>query len=107
MGKGEVTMTGHVTAADWGPDDDVTAVKIETENDEYDVVGDEMGEELYDLLDCEVEVTGVVEVEMDGTKSIAVSSYEVISENTDYFDDRFWYVDDWVDSGNEQGQTPI
>ena len=102
MGKGEVTITGYVTAADWGPDDDVTAVRIESENDEYDVVGDEMGEELYDLLDSEVEVTGVVEEDMGGTKSIAVTSYEVISENNDFFDDRYWYSDDeWAESASE------
>jgi hypothetical protein len=106
-GENEVTITGYVMAADWGPDDDVTAVRIETENDEYDVVGDDIGEELYDLLDCEVEVTGVVEEEEDGTKSIAVKSYEVISEGTDYFDDRYWYSDDWADSGTEQGEISI
>ena len=101
MREDEVTITGYVTAAVWGPDDDVTAVRIETENDEYDVVGDEMGEELYDLLDCELEVTGVVEEQMDGAKSIAVTSYEVTSENTDFFDDRYWYGDDWAESANE------
>jgi len=101
MGESEVTISGYVIATDWGPDDDVTAVRIETENDEYDVVGDGIGEELYDLLDCEVEVTGVIEEEKDGTKSIAVTSYEIISENTDYFDDRYWYSDDWAESVNE------
>ena len=101
MGEDEVTITGYVAATDWGPDDDVTAVMIETEGEEYEVVGDDIGQELYDFLDCEVEVTGVVEEEKDGTKSISVTSYEVISEDSDYFDDRNWYSDDWADSVNE------
>jgi hypothetical protein len=107
MSENETTVTGYVMAADWGPDDDVTAVRIETENDEYDVVGEDVGEELFDLLDCEVEVTGVIEEEKDGTKSIAVRSYEIISAGIDYFDDRHWYGDDWADSENEQGEIPI
>jgi len=107
MGEDEATITGYVSATDWGPDDDVTAVRIETENDEYDVIDDDIGEELYNLLDCEVEVTGVIQEEKDGTKSIAVTSYEVISEETDHFNDRYWYSDDWADSGTEQGEIPI
>ncbi len=101
MGEDETTITGYVLAAEWGPDDDVTAVRIETEDEEYHVIADDIGQRLYDLLDCEVEVTGLVEGEKDGTKSIAVTSYEVISEDTDYFDDRCWSSDDWADFGNE------
>jgi len=45
----------------------------------YEVEGNEKGDELVDLVDKKVKVTGTVE-ESDGEKIINITSYEVLGE---------------------------
>ncbi|MFH1933240.1 MAG: hypothetical protein ABIN18_16825 [Pseudomonadota bacterium] len=54
--------------------------QIVTDNDQvYEIAESEKGDELGQLIDKRVKVTGTVE-EDDGTKVITVTSYEVIEE---------------------------
>ena len=65
-----VTILGIVNAS----------YQIVTDNDQvYEIAESEKGDELIELVDKKVKVTGTVE-EDDGTKVITVTSYEVIEE---------------------------
>jgi len=77
----EVTITGIVTAADWGEDDDIIAVTIETADEEEYLVDDTpKGEELLELIRKNVRVKGIVENDGYGDKIISVKSYEVLDD---------------------------
>lgn len=76
------TIVGMVTASQVDEDDRIMGITISTEDDEYEVEMSSMGEELLDFLDEEVEVSGLVYEERDGTKWITVTGYEVM-----YYDD--------------------
>jgi hypothetical protein len=65
-----VTILGIVNAS----------YQIVTDNDQvYEIAESEKGDELIELVDKKVKVTGTVEDD-DGTKVITVTSYEVIEE---------------------------
>ena len=51
-------------------------------------------EELFDFLDEDVEVTGIVREDKDGTKRIRVISYEVLEDVDDEYDDEDFSFDD-------------
>ena len=77
----EVTITGIVTAADWGEDDDIIAVTIETADEEEYLVDDTpKGEELLELIRKNVRAKGIVENDGYGDKIISVKSYEVLDD---------------------------
>ena len=86
----KVTITGHVMATDWDLNDNVSEVSVETNDDEEYVVEDSgLGEKLFGLFGEEIEVTGMVKEDEDGTKRIRITSYEVLESeyvNTDYED---------------------
>jgi hypothetical protein len=94
----EMTITGYVVANEWDNDDNVVSIGILTDDDEYHVDLKGTGEELLDLLDAEVEVTGWVRRFRDGSKKIKVIGYEVISEDP-YGD--MGYVCDYEDEGDD------
>ena len=57
---GEVTLVGYVTPSKWDQDDNVIGVSIATDEREYGVEIDRVGEELFDFLEETVEATGWV-----------------------------------------------
>jgi len=75
----QVTITGIVTAADWGEDDNIIAVTISTADEkEYLVDGTPKGEELLEFVYKNVRVTGTIKD--DGDDIISVKSYEVLDD---------------------------
>ena len=77
------TIVGIVAASQVDEDDRVIAVIISTDDEDYEVDMSGLGEDLLDFIDEEVEVTGIVAEESDGTKSITATSYEVLEYDSD------------------------
>ncbi|MEJ2723711.1 MAG: hypothetical protein P8175_03525 [Deltaproteobacteria bacterium] len=75
-----VTIRGFVSADEWDGRKNVIAISITTDDEDYRVELDKVGEELFDYLDEDVEVTGTIRQEKNGTKYIRVSNYEVLEE---------------------------
>jgi hypothetical protein len=86
----EVIITGFVRATDWDWQDDVSGISIETHDDEeYVIDPNELEESLFLEVDREVELTGTIEEDDDGTKHIIVTSYrpfidDDLQEEEDY-----------------------
>jgi uncharacterized membrane protein YcgQ (UPF0703/DUF1980 family) len=83
----EETVFGYVVPSEWDSDDNVVAISITTDDDDYVVELNKLGEELFDFLDEDVEVTGIVREDKDGTKRIRVTSYEVLEDTEDEYDE--------------------
>ena len=92
----EETIVGYVVPSEWDNDDNVVAISITTDDDDYLVEMNKLGEELFDFLDEDVEVTGTVREDRDGTKRIRVTSYEVLEDVDDEYDedDDYGYDDE-------------
>lgn len=87
----EATIIGYVD--EFEAEDGSPAIQITTEDDErYRVHPDLKGEELFDFLDEEVAVSGVVQKDRKGIPVITVKRYEVIDDD-DYEDDEDEYLD--------------
>ncbi len=85
MGKGsserQASITGIVTATDWDEDGNVIAVALSTPHEEeYLIKKDPVGEELFDLFGAEVLVTGIVDEDKCGNKTITVKRYKLLEE---------------------------
>jgi hypothetical protein len=96
-----------VTPTDWDWNDAVSAVSIETHDEMYMVEPDSLGEELFNELDSEVEVTGFVKEDRDGTKGIMVTNYEVLAEAGNRQEVDYGYDDDGEEFETGQGESPI
>ena len=72
----EKTITGYVTAANWDFNGNMISICIETDNGEYMVEDNDLSQELFELLDEEVELTGIIKKGKDGTNWIKVMDYE-------------------------------
>jgi len=83
----EETIVGYVVPSEWDNEDNVVAISISTEDDDYLVEVNKLGEELFDFLDEDVEVTGLVRDDRDGTKRIRITSYEVLEDVDDDFEE--------------------
>jgi hypothetical protein len=103
----EITINGYVTPTDWEWNDDVCAVSLETYDDIYAIEPNSLGKELFSELDSEVQVTGFLEKDRDGTKRITVTSYEVLTEAGDREEANYGFDDDGEDFGTEQGESPF
>ena len=79
----EETIVGYVVPNEWDNEDNVVAISISTDDDDYVVELNKLGEELFDFLDEDVEVTGIIRDDKDGTKRIRVTSYEVLEDVED------------------------
>ena len=79
----EETIVGYVIPSEWDSEDNVISISISTDDDDYLVDLNKQGEELFDFLDEDVEVTGIVREDKDGTKRIKVTTYEVIEDADD------------------------
>jgi hypothetical protein len=88
----EATIIGYVDEVE--AEDGSPAIQITTEDDErYRVHPDPKGEELFDFLDEEVAVSGVVQKDRKGIPVITVKRYEVIDDYDDYDDEEEEYLD--------------
>ena len=95
----EVTIVGYVDEVE--AKDGSPAIQITTEDDEcYHVHSDPKGDELFDFLDEEVAVSGVIQKYRLGTPVITVKNYEVIDDCDDYDDDEDEYIDREEDYDN-------
>jgi uncharacterized membrane protein YcgQ (UPF0703/DUF1980 family) len=83
----EETIVGYVVPSEWDNEDNVVAISISTEDDDYLVEMNKLGEELFDFLDEDVEVTGLVRDDRDGTKRIRITSYEVLEDVDEDFEE--------------------
>ena len=90
----EETIVGYVVPSEWDSEDNVVSISITTDDDDYVVEMNKLGEELFDFLDEDVEVTGTVRDDKDGTKRIRVISYEVLEDVEEDEDGDFGYDDD-------------
>ena len=73
-----VTVRGVVVPAGWSDNGDVTAVAISAIGEEEYLVDDrEKRDELCELIQEEIEVTGVVIAREDGNKGILVLRYHL------------------------------
>jgi len=79
----EETIVGYVVPNEWDNEDNVVAISISTDDDDYVVELNKLGEELFDFLDEDVEVTGIIRDDKDGTKRIRVTGYEVLEDVED------------------------
>src|SRR4030065_2313528 len=79
----EETIVGYVIPSEWDNEDNVISISISTDDEDYLVDLNKLGEELFDFLDEDVEVTGIVRDDKDGTKRIRVTSYEVLEDVED------------------------
>ena len=106
----DVTLVGFITASKWDDDDNVTEIKISAEEGDYAIELNDMGTELLDFLDDEVEIIGTLTNNGRGDDRIRVTSYEMLGttdddeEDEDYDDDDEadeWEADDWEDDDEE------
>ncbi len=92
----ELTVNGVVLPERWDDDDNVVGVAIETEEGEaYYVEPNERATQLLAFLDSEVEATGIVREQLDGSMTISVNRFETFGthdDDDDEFDDD---DDDW------------
>jgi hypothetical protein len=99
----EETIVGYVVPSEWDNEDNVVAISITTDDDDYLVEMNKLGEELFDFLDEDVEVTGIVREDRDGTKRIRITSYEVLEDaDDDYEEDAEYNFDDDDDDDDEE-----
>jgi hypothetical protein len=92
----ETIITGYVRATDWDWQDDVSGISIETHDDEeYVIDPNELEESLFLEVDREVELTGIIEQNQDGTKHISVISYKSLSDPPDWEDENIEYEEDY------------
>ena len=79
--SGLITISGIVAPALWDKAYNVVAISIAASNEkEYLVEDDAMGEELMDQLRNLVQVTGIVREEKGGDRVIEVKNYEVLNQ---------------------------
>ncbi|MBN1105327.1 MAG: hypothetical protein JXL84_18090 [Deltaproteobacteria bacterium] len=76
----EVTVVGYVTPSKWDQDENVIGVSIATDQGDYAVEIDRVGEELFDFVDDVVEATGLVVAGKGGSHRIKVTGYRMVDE---------------------------
>ena len=76
----EVTLVGYVAPSKWDQDDNVIGVSIATDERDYAVEIDKVGQELFDFVDDIVEATGLAVAGKGGSHRIKVTSYRVVDE---------------------------
>ena len=74
----EITLRGFVSESERDADGNVVAINILADDDDYEIELNELGVELFDFLDEDVEVTGILKKgrRRPGAKRIRVMSYE-------------------------------
>lgn len=99
----EEILRGYIVATEWDEFDNVTEVSLQTEDNDYAIdLSTALGREMFDFLDQEIEVTGIVRQDRHGENIITVMDFEQLDEEDD-----FGLDDDWNrDFGGEEGETP-
>lgn len=82
----EITIAGIVTPIQWDGNN-VIAIGIVTDDDNYIVKLDRVGEELFDFVDDKVKLTGTVKKDRNGNNKIAVVTYEPLGHKDNITDD--------------------
>jgi hypothetical protein len=91
----DVSITGYVRATEWDWQDDISGISLEAHDDEEYVIDPNGLEEfLFREVDREVELTGIVEQDEDGTKHINVTSYKPLSESGGREEEDFEFEED-------------
>lgn len=81
----EVTLVGFVSPIE--EDDTVVGIEISTDDDDYLVEPNKQGKSLFNHLDEEVEVKGIVTKDEDDNYKITVTSFEVLETEDDEIGD--------------------
>lgn len=77
----EVTLSGLVMASEWDEEDEVIGLSFVTEDeDEYILVRNPIHDELLDHVDEDVELTGTVSEDEDGSLVFEPVGYEVLGD---------------------------
>jgi len=90
----EKTVSGYIKASEWDWHGDLTSVILESDDEEYGIEDNDLGNELFDYLEREVEITGIIKRQVDGTKTILVTEYVVLDEDEEDIDD---YDDEYME----------
>jgi hypothetical protein len=92
----EMIITGYVRATDWDWQDDVSGISIEThDGEEYVIDANGLEENLLAEVDREVELTGTIEDDDDGTKHIIVTSYKPFCDPDFQEEEDFEFEEDY------------
>ena len=102
----EETIVGYVIPYEWDNEDNVISISVSTDDDDYLVELNKLGEELFDFLDEDVEITGIVREDKDGTKRIKVTGYEVMEDTDEKYneDDDLGYDEDDEDDDEDDDE---
>jgi hypothetical protein len=77
----EGTIIGTVYAVAWDDDDNVTAATImSSSGEEYAIVDNAIGRNLFSLDNKVVKASGVVSEDSEGNKRFTVTNYEIMPE---------------------------
>ena len=76
----EVTVTGTVYATAWDDNGDVIAAVLACSGEEFIIVDNASGKELFKLNYEDVRASGVIGQDSEGNRTLTVSSYEVLPE---------------------------
>ena len=87
----EITIVGVVEEYEEGED---TGLIIATDDDDYVVELNKQGKRLFQEVGMDVEATGFVTKNGDGTKQITVTKFEVFDSDDDDEDELFYDDDD-------------
>lgn len=99
----EITVTGIINSIEWDDDDNITAVELSTDDEDFIVKSDLIGKELFDYVGEEVEVVGTVVKGKGDGDYIKILSYDVLDDFDDDYedDDDFDYDDDDEDDDDD------
>ena len=102
-----MTISGVINALEWDDDDNITAISLSTDDENYIVEPNRLGKELFDCVDEEVEIVGMVSRKGDDELYVKVTGYEILDffDDDDYddeYDDDFFDDDDVVDEANDR-----
>jgi hypothetical protein len=79
--KKELTIRGTILPAEWDADGNITSIGIGTSNEEdYLIFLNKMGEELVPFIDRKVEVEGTVK-NVYGDFIFTINKYRILDEN--------------------------
>jgi hypothetical protein len=76
----EATVTGTVYATAWDDNGKVIAAVIACPGEEFIIVDNAAGRELFNLNYRDVMASGVIGQDSEGNRALTVSSYEVLPE---------------------------
>lgn len=116
----KITISGLITPCEWDEDDNVVGITLSTtDEEEYRIQNDQVGEELLEYVSRDVMVTGFVDEDEYGDKTLTVKEYEVIDEeeekeeeeedlddydDEDEFDDEYEIDDDDLDDDDDDDE---